>query len=59
MLICPVCGLPLEFQIGVVRCGKGHCFDIAKEGYVNLLRSSRSGDLIGDDKASARCRREF
>lgn len=59
MLICPVCGMPLEFQDHVARCGRGHCFDIAREGYVNLLRSSKSGDLIGDDKASARCRRDF
>ena len=59
MLICPVCGKPLEFQNGVARCDQGHCFDVAKEGYVNLLRSSKSGDLIGDDKASARCRRDF
>lgn len=59
MLICPVCGMPLEFQKGMARCEKGHSFDIAKEGYVNLLRSSKSGDLIGDDKASARCRRDF
>ena len=59
MLICPVCGLRLEFQNGVARCDNGHSFDIAKEGYVNLLRSSKSGDLIGDDKASACCRRDF
>ena len=59
MLICPVCGKPLEFHQSVARCDGGHCFDIAREGYVNLLRSSKSGDLIGDDKASARCRRDF
>lgn len=59
MLICPVCGNLLEFQKNVARCCLGHCFDVAKEGYVNLLRSSKSGDLIGDDKDSARCRRDF
>ncbi len=59
MLICPVCGKPLVFDNHTARCEKGHCFDIAREGYVNLLRSSRSGDMIGDDKASARCRRDF
>ena len=32
---------------------------MAKEGYVNLLRSSKNGDLIGDDKVSARMRRDF
>lgn len=59
MLICPVCGKMLEFQSNTARCAGGHSFDIAREGYVNLLRSSKSGDLIGDDKASARCRRDF
>lgn len=59
MLICPICGESLEFQNGVARCTYGHSFDIAKEGYVNLLRSSKPGDRIGDDKASARCRRDF
>lgn len=59
MLICPVCGKQLNTAAGSLRCDKGHGFDIAKEGYVNLLRSSKSGDLIGDDKFSARSRRDF
>ena len=59
MLICPVCGEKLMFSDKTMRCGNGHSFDIAKEGYVNLLRSSKNGDLIGDDKISARMRRDF
>ena len=59
MLICPVCGLPLFQEGRSLRCENRHSFDIAKEGYVNLLRSGKSGDLIGDDKTSARCRRDF
>jgi 23S rRNA (guanine745-N1)-methyltransferase len=59
MLICPVCGQKLKASNGSLRCESGHSFDIAKEGYVNLLRSSKSGDLIGDDKFSARSRRDF
>ncbi len=59
MLICPVCGEDLLLSDGVAECAKGHTFDIAREGYVNLLRSSKSGDKIGDDKVSARCRRDF
>ena len=59
MLICPVCAKPLAFSDHTARCEKGHSFDIAKEGYVNLLRSSKSGDKIGDDKFSARSRRDF
>ena len=59
MLICPVCGEKLMLSDKTMGCGKGHSFDVAKEGYVNLLRSSKSGDLIGDDKISARMRRDF
>ena len=59
MLICPVCGEKLMLSDMTMRCMYGHSFDMAKEGYVNLLRSSKSGDLIGDDKTSARMRRDF
>ncbi len=59
MLRCPVCGNELKQCDRVFRCDKGHSFDMAKEGYVNLLRAGKSGDLIGDDKFSARSRRDF
>ncbi len=59
MLICPVCSAPLRFMERSAVCPSGHCFDIAKEGYVNLLRTTKNGDFIGDDKHSARSRRDF
>lgn len=59
MLICPVCKNLLHRHNRSFICENGHSFDIAKEGYVNLLRSSKSGDLVGDDKFSARSRRDF
>jgi len=59
MLICPVCGQVLQRSDRAFRCGNNHSFDVAKEGYVNLLRSNKNGDLIGDDKLSARSRRDF
>ena len=59
MLLCPVCRNALTFEEKTAACAKGHRFDMAKEGYVNLLRSSKSGDRIGDDKLSARSRRDF
>ena len=59
MLRCPVCNEQLNRVDRTLRCEKGHSFDIAKEGYVNLLRAGKSGDLIGDDKYSARSRRDF
>jgi 23S rRNA (guanine745-N1)-methyltransferase len=50
-LLCPVrgCGLPLERAGGSLRCARGHAFDLARSGYVNLLqpherRSARPGD---------------
>lgn len=59
MLICPVCGGKLRVEEKSFLCAKGHRFDMAKEGYVNLLRTNKSGDKIGDDKQAARSRRDF
>ena len=59
LLRCPVCGESFQVVANTMRCANGHSFDIAKEGYVNLLRSNKNGDQIGDDKISARCRRDF
>ncbi len=59
MLVCPVCAGSLRTADKRMVCQNGHSFDIAKEGYVNLLRTNKSGDRIGDDKLAARCRRDF
>lgn len=59
MLICPVCGENLIREDKAQKCPNGHSFDIAKEGYVNLLLSSKKGDSMGDDRISARKRRDF
>lgn len=40
----------------IIKCENNHCYDLAKEGYVNLLLSTRSGDNRGDSKESARAR---
>jgi 23S rRNA (guanine745-N1)-methyltransferase len=37
LLRCPVCSSGLEAGDGVLRCGEGHSFDVAKQGYVNLV----------------------
>ncbi len=37
LLACPVCAARLALGDGMVRCGAGHSFDVAKQGYVNLL----------------------
>ncbi len=57
---CPVCGCRLEKDGGSLRCANGHCFDIAKQGYVNLLQSQKSSSKRhGDDKLMVRSRSDF
>lgn len=59
MLICPVCKQELNMADRTCKCGGNHCFDKAKEGYINLLLGSKSGDKTGDSKESARARHAF
>ncbi len=59
ILICPVCKNELNCDNRTFRCESNHCFDIAKEGYVNLLSAHKSGDNTGDNKEMARSRRDF
>lgn len=59
MLVCPICGESLNKSENALKCQNNHCFDFAKEGYVNLLVSSKSGDKTGDSKESARARHAF
>jgi 23S rRNA (guanine745-N1)-methyltransferase len=39
LLRCPHCGAPLDGEggDGTLRCAAGHAFDVARQGYVNLL----------------------
>ena len=39
LLACPVCAAPLTVDApgGPLACASGHAFDVAKQGYVNLL----------------------
>lgn len=59
ILICPVCKEKLNKEANTLRCKNNHCFDYAKEGYVNLLLGSKNGDKTGDSKESARARHTF
>jgi 23S rRNA (guanine745-N1)-methyltransferase len=59
-LICPVCAAPLEWNQKECRCTNGHSFDLAKEGYANLLLShQRKSNHPGDDTAMIQARRRF
>lgn len=57
---CPACQAELVSQDKVLRCEHNHTYDVAKEGYVNLLLANqkRSKDP-GDNKAMINARRGF
>lgn len=38
VLACPICGLNLQRRERQLLCTAGHTFDLARQGYVNLLR---------------------
>jgi len=58
--ICPLDGKPLHLNERSWRCDNNHSYDVAKQGYVNLLpvQNKRSKDP-GDSKAMVQARREF
>lgn len=57
-LRCPNCGDRLARIGGSLRCGTGHSFDIARQGYVSLLPPGAPGSA-GDTAAMVRARRDF
>ena len=59
MLICPVCSRSLAPEEGALRCHAGHSFDLAANGYCNLLTGSKAGRFIGDDREMVLARRRF
>ncbi|QBD80656.1 methyltransferase domain-containing protein [Ktedonosporobacter rubrisoli] len=44
ILTCPVCATGFEQIDKTLTCEHGHTFDVAREGYVNLLKKKLSGD---------------
>ena len=58
--ICPVCGNALEKREKQYICANGHSFDIARQGYVNLLTVQHKHSLDpGDTKEQVLSRRAF
>ncbi len=58
LLVCPLCGDEVKVAGQVVRCGAGHAFDVARQGYVNLLPGdARPG--TADSAEMVRARVEF
>ncbi len=59
-LRCPVCDAPLSPRGKMLGCDNGHPFNVAKEGYVNLLLShQRKSKNPGDDADMVMARRRF
>lgn len=60
VLACPVCALPLSRDTGRLGCDNGHVFDVAREGYVNLLLAQhRHSKDPGYSKEMIAARRDF
>lgn len=58
VLRCPVCGERVAVHGAVLACGSGHRFDIARQGYVNLL-AGRGGPGTGDSTSMVAAREAF
>lgn len=56
--ICPICSGALVLREKSLRCETGHCFDVARQGYVNLLRGKTAKDH-GDDRRMVEARSAF
>ena len=59
-LICPICGSVLDKKERQYICPSSHSFDIARQGYVNLLTVQQKHSLHpGDTREQVLARREF
>ena len=59
-LLCPICGEILDRIEKQYRCGNGHSFDLARQGYVNLLPVQQKRSLNpGDTREQVLGRRAF
>ncbi|TWD83749.1 23S rRNA m(1)G-748 methyltransferase [Kribbella amoyensis] len=58
VLRCPICGADLGLVGRTARCDRGHAFDLAKQGYLNLLPSASTG-IDGDTAEMIEARGTF
>ncbi|GAB2640599.1 putative RNA methyltransferase [Kribbella swartbergensis] len=58
VLRCPVCGDGLALSDRTARCPRGHAYDLARQGYLNLLPSASTG-IDGDSAAMVGARTVF
>lgn len=60
LFCCPICGGKLTREETGYTCGAGHRFDLAREGYVNLLPANRRHSKApGDDTQMVQARSRF
>lgn len=60
MVICPLCEKPLAQEAKCWCCENGHSFDVARQGYVNLLTVQQKHSLNpGDTREMVLARRQF
>ncbi|MDX1679036.1 23S rRNA (guanine(745)-N(1))-methyltransferase [Arsukibacterium sp.] len=60
MYICPLCREPLKLTGRQYQCSKHHSFDLAREGYINLLPvQQKNSKDPGDNKQMIEARRAF
>jgi SAM-dependent methyltransferase len=58
LLRCPVCGEGLTLTARTASCPRRHSYDLAKQGYLNLLPSASTG-IEGDSAAMIEARSAF
>jgi 23S rRNA (guanine745-N1)-methyltransferase len=58
--LCPQCQLPITQQNKAWRCDNNHSFDIARQGYCNLLLvQNKRSKIPGDDAGMVAARKRF
>lgn len=59
-ICCPLCGEQLTMEPGRWHCPKNHSFDVARQGYVNLLPvSQKHSKMPGDTRTQVAARKDF
>lgn len=58
-LRCPACSAPMRILDAQVACGRGHRFDLARQGYLNLITGRRRGAALGDEGPMVSARQEI
>lgn len=56
LMSCPICQQPLTVATGTLSCPSRHSFDIARQGYVNLLGAAEPGNADTAKMLDARSR---